>query len=86
MLREVVVARKAQTSSATQVSSLNPVPPTRDHQVFTPVAHDVQDVAMQAVEALRGPAQSAASAIPARTFHQRSEHLSRIALHLHPEG
>ena len=39
-----------------------PRPPLQDAQVRTPIAYQVQDAAAQAVEALRAPAQTAASA------------------------
>ena len=39
-----------------------PRPPLQDAQVRTPIAYQVHDAAAQAVEALRAPAQTAASA------------------------
>ena len=56
----------AGTSSAPMAPTTPPAdvprPPLQDAQVRTPIAYQVQDAAAQAVEALRAPAQTAASA------------------------
>ena len=58
-LREQV---RSSAQMAPTISNEAPRPPLQDAQVRTPIAYQVHDAAAQAVEALRAPAQTAASA------------------------
>ena len=55
-------ALREQVRSSAQIPNEAPRPPLQDAQVRTPIAYQVHDAAAQAVEALRAPAQTAASA------------------------
>ena len=59
--REVAGASSAPIMAPTTPPADVPRPPLQDAQVRTPIAYKVQDAAAQAVEALRAPAQTAAS-------------------------
>ena len=91
--REQALRQQVRSSAqmAPTIPNEAPRPPLQDAQVRTPIAYQVHDAAAQAVEALRAPAQTAASATSGFWSNfwsglQGSQRLPYLAMQRHPEG
>ena len=86
--REQALREQVRSSAqiAPTIPNEAPRPPLQDAQVRTPIAYQVHDAAAQAVEALRAPAQTAASATGPTFGRGCKVPKGYLAMQRHPEG